>query len=297
MNGYVIEHSHKSQDIAEVEAKIGDLCSRQTQPVPIHLSCGGFRTSYEPHARVHMLWYVHHACAYTYVLIVQFSCRLRLRAPGLSNKATWLPSLSICLHAAGGVLSTYLLLYQPVLVTLARQSNKDTHSTDKTLTPIAHKLAATWRQVRRIMMSVFVIAFAYWHGELIHTEAARYMAIARLLLEYPRWKWGEKLNEAIQTLIDISHFSDFILEDHMRALLPEVNERFPRPLHHDHAAPDAVTAYDHAVDQTASYDEAAMRLWPETFEGFGVDGHDISAFEQQTLFGAWDIEFALDGGA
>nr|POF13027.1 hypothetical protein CFP56_10175 [Quercus suber] len=213
MNGYVIEHSHQPQSVPEIEARIGDLCSRQTRPVPVHPSCGGFRTSYEPHARVHML-----------------CCRLRLRAPGLASKANWLPSLSICVHAAEGVLSTYLLLYEPVLVALARQSHGQYSKTDECSTPIAHKLAATWRQVRRIMMSVFVIVFAYWHGELIHIEAARFLAIARLLLEYPRWKWGERLEEAIQTLLDISKLSNFDLDNQMRALLPGVDDLFPRPL-------------------------------------------------------------------
>lgn len=63
MNGYVIEHSHRSEapsehQVLELETKIGRLCSQLTGPVAVRSSCGGFRTAYEPLARVHMLWYV-----------------------------------------------------------------------------------------------------------------------------------------------------------------------------------------------------------------------------------------------
>lgn len=63
MNGFVMEHSHQrinqaENDISEVEARIGNLCSQQTGPVPMHPPRGNFRTAYEPLARVHMLWSV-----------------------------------------------------------------------------------------------------------------------------------------------------------------------------------------------------------------------------------------------
>jgi hypothetical protein len=74
------------------------------------------------------------------------------------------------------------------------------------------------------MMSAFVIAIAYWHGELTCGEAARCMAMARLLLEYPRWRWGEDLNGAIRTINDISRLSDLCLREEMQALLPGIGE-------------------------------------------------------------------------
>lgn len=63
INGYVIEHSRcllspSPTDIVELESKISSLCSRLVVPVPVRPSCGGFRTTYEPLARVHMLWLV-----------------------------------------------------------------------------------------------------------------------------------------------------------------------------------------------------------------------------------------------
>lgn len=60
INGFVIEQSHRhgpgtGNDIDELEARIGDLCSRQISPM--HDGCNNFRTAYEPLARIHMLWY------------------------------------------------------------------------------------------------------------------------------------------------------------------------------------------------------------------------------------------------
>lgn len=158
------------------------------------------------------------------------SCRINLRAQGLSVQSSWLLSLSTCIHAAQGVLSAYLQLYRPVLAMLAKQFNAQDVQIDKLSTPNAASLAVTWRQVRRIMLSAFMVIFAYWHGELLHDEASRYVAMARLLLEYPRWRWGEALDEAIQTLFDISSFANFCTYEHMQTLLPGQSEDFLRSL-------------------------------------------------------------------
>lgn len=153
---------------------------------------------------------------------------MKLRAPGLRMQSSWLLSLSTCVHAAQGVLAAYLQLYQPVLDMLAKQfkGQQQQLQPDKLSTPSMAALSVTWRQVRRIMMSLFVIVFAYWHGELLHDEASRYMAMARLLLEYPRWRWGEDINEAVQTLFDISGFANFDVRKHLQNLLPGQNELY-----------------------------------------------------------------------
>jgi hypothetical protein len=124
------------------------------------------------------------------------------------------------------VLTAYLQLYQPALEMLAEQYNMPDLARDKLLTPSAAALAVTWRQVRRIMLSLCVVVFAYWHGELLHDEASRYLAITRLLLEYPRSRWGEALNEAVQTLFDISRLGNFTVCKHLQTLLPGQNEKF-----------------------------------------------------------------------
>lgn len=225
---------------------------------------------------------------------------MKLRAPGLSTQASWLPSLCICTHAAQNVLATYLQLYQPVLIGLAEQCNARDVQTENSSTAILCSLAVTWRQVKRIMASAFVIIFAYWHGEILHSEASRYMAMARLLLEYPRWRWGEKLDKAVQTLVDISGLADFSIYQHMNTVLPGLNEQFlrhicsplPSPVENDYAT-DHTDMPDHALSATAS--------WPTMHDSIvsgGLAGFNFSTIEEQTLFGLWEsIEFPWDGGA
>lgn len=145
---------------------------------------------------------------------------MRLRAPGLCEPSSWLLSLSICVHAAQGVLAAYLQLYQPVLDMLATQFSGQSLQPTKLSSPSMSALSVTWRHVKRIMLSIFVVVFAYWHGELLHDEASRYMATARLLLEYPRWRWGEDINEAVQTLYDMTGFAGFTVRKHLQSLLP-----------------------------------------------------------------------------
>lgn len=225
---------------------------------------------------------------------------MRLRAHGLSTQTSWLPSLCICVHAAQSVLATYFQLYQPVLLTLAQQSSSQNTRTDKLSIPVAFKLAVTWRQVRRVMLSAFVIIFAYWHGEILHSEASRYMAMARLLLEYPRWRWGsDKLSDAMQTLVDVASLADFPLLEHMQSLLPGVDEHFLRPL----CDPGETTIESGlARDPTGLHFETffSPESWPTMYDSVSSDslsGSNISTIEDQTLFGLWgNIEFPLDSG-
>ena len=61
VNGYIIEHSNRfhtpsQNEVNKLEALISTLGSQQTTPMPMRSTCRGFRTAYEPLARVHMLW-------------------------------------------------------------------------------------------------------------------------------------------------------------------------------------------------------------------------------------------------
>lgn len=137
-------------------------------------------------------------------------------------------------------------------------------------------------------MSAFVIVFTYWHGEMIQEEASRYMAMARLLLEYPRWRWGEKLNEALKTLVDISSFCDFKLYEQMEKLLPGAGEKFlgSPPNFQEVEAGSSEAIHDLNADQILADHEAlsASELWPNVFDAIPSD--DLFGFVQdQTLFG------------
>lgn len=233
---------------------------------------------------------------------------MKLRAPGLSTQASWLPSLCICTHAAQNVLATYLELYQSVLIGLTEQCNNARNvvqTANPSTTPIVCTLPVTWRQVKRIMSSAFVIIFAYSHGEILHGEASRYIAMARLLLEYPRWRWGEKLDRAVQTLVDISGLAEFSISQHMKTLLPGMNEQFLRHLC-DPLQSSAQNGFaadqQHAETLDHALSAAAATFWPTMHDSIasgGLAGFNISTIEEQTLFGLWDenIEDPWDGGA
>lgn len=167
---------------------------------------------------------------------------------------------------------------------------KDT-STGTMSIPISHRLAVTWRQVKRIMMSAFVVIFAYWHGEMIQEEASRYVAMARLLLEYPRWRWGEKLDEAVRSLIDIGDLGGLQLIEHMRRLLPGASEQALGRLL-TKCQPGDTTSEATALRTVSSYVpvSVASKFCPEVSDAptidyfFGFDT-ELNAFQDNLLFG------------
>lgn len=231
------------------------------------------------------------------------SCRLKLRVPDLTDQSSWLPALCICVHAAEGVLSTYFQLYLPILEALAKHSNETEADADRPSTLASGKLPPTWRQVRRIMMSAFVIVYAYWHGEMIHGEASRYMAMVRLLLEYPRWRWGEKLHEALEAVAGISRLSGFNLFEDMKTLLPGVSRRFPSPSNSTRQDGTEMGAHarDAIADSVLPYEDnfAMSGAWPSISDDSANDsltGYHINTIEDQTLLGLWEtIESTAEG--
>lgn len=220
---------------------------------------------------------------------------MRLRAPGLTQQASWLPSLCVCLHGAQSVLATYFDLYQPVLHALSKQYGPQKFDAEGLTTPVASKIAVTWRQVRRIMLSAFVIIYAYWHGEAVHGEASRFMAMTRLLLEYPRWRWGEQLHEAVQTIVDISQLADFNIRKHVQVLLPGASEAFLGPLSH----PDQSAAVTGSIGDLSGPEVEAFLAsgpWPAVFDSSAVEGlvgASMGTIEDQTMSGLWgNVEFS-----
>lgn len=186
-----------------------------------------------------------------------------------------------------------------MLVMLAKQFSDQDTPADKLSTPSVAALAVTWRQVRRIMLATFVVIFAYWHAELVHDEASRYVAMARLLLEYPRWRWGGALDEAVQTLFDVSGFANFSIYKHLQALLPGQSEHFLRSLCDRTPMPEPEYS---DTGQPGSADNAfyGVSFWP-TMNAFPWSndflGFDVSTIEDQGLLGlAENSDYTLDGG-
>lgn len=137
---------------------------------------------------------------------------------------------------------------------------------------------------------------------MVHEEAFRYIAIARLLLEYPHWRWGEKLDEALQTLVDISKLSDFKLYDHTQMLLPGADEQFLCPLREAEAG-SLTASCDFTVDQIETHDETFSTLssWDIMFDDASIDslfGSSIHKSRNQTLFGLWEtIWWSIECGS
>ncbi|KAF7191008.1 hypothetical protein HII31_07632 [Pseudocercospora fuligena] len=276
-NGAVIEQSHRranlsAADITALEAKISKLYSRDTTGMPVREVAPSFRSAYEPLARIHML-----------------CCRMNIRIRGLAEQDLWLPSMCICLHAAQNVLATYLELYQPALLALTRQTNNEA-------TQMTHQLAVTWRQVTRIMTSAFVIVFAHCHGELVHGEAARYVAMARLLLEYPRWRWADNIEQAVQTLTDIADMQEFPLEEEMERLLPGSANNLTHSSERQHQKEALPPALNSVIDSaTTGNEDTSAPLLSDFSTGSQIFDPTIT-FEEQSLFGLLDtFDVAFNG--
>lgn len=142
-------------------------------------------------------------------------------------------------------------------------------------------------------MSAFVIVFAYWHGEMLQEEASRYVATARLLLEYPRWRWGKRLDEAVGSLIDIGDLGGLDLNEHLQRLLPGASEQALSRLLTRFPAYDT-TCEVPALQTVSSYVPVSFgsKLCPEVSDAtkidcfFGLDP-ELNAFQDNLLFGLW----------
>jgi hypothetical protein len=85
---------------------------------------------------------------------------------------------------------------------------------------IDNAMPPTWRQVKRLTTSAFVIMYAYWRGEASAEETSRYVAMALLLLHCQRVRWKHELTEAMGTLEDLIGLSGLELGPAFSILLP-----------------------------------------------------------------------------
>lgn len=232
------------------------------------------------------------------------SCRIQLRVPGLSNPENWVSSISICMHAATGVLSSYFELYSPALHMLSSRISKV--GLDATETSI---LPPTWRQVKRIVLCIFIVILAYWRGEVAFDEASRHLAVARLCLEYPRSKWGNKLREAILVITDISHVAGFRLHEHMQALLPAKKPDFPLPMEGEKLCPvvDSSQPLNDFVTMsgTSLPDEGLSRLgtafsspqWHGSLPNLDPAFSEFDFSDEINIFSFWQLTEEVSGDA
>lgn len=93
---------------------------------------------------------------------------------------------------------------------------------------IAFRLPPTWRQIKRIMASGFVVIFAFSHDEITVTEASRYMAMVGLLLDHLRCRWGNGLDNAVRSVTDMCHLTGVRLTESMKYLNLEISGGVPQ---------------------------------------------------------------------
>lgn len=224
---------------------------------------------------------------------------MRLRVPGLFDDRSWLSSICFCLHSAQGILAIYFQLYRPAIRTIVGDDSFAPAIVDREATAVSCRLAVTWRQVKRIMMSVFVIVLAHAHGELSFEETSRYMAMARLLLEYPRWRWGERLDEAVNTVVEMANLGEINMIQDMKALMPDVEVQKLHPLQEVQGGLAISSLGEAGItgDGASTFPgDPYPAHWPTSFDFtlFGDQpGVDVDTIEDQTLFGLWDnIDFA-----
>ncbi|KAE9992412.1 hypothetical protein EG327_009054 [Venturia inaequalis] len=85
---------------------------------------------------------------------------------------------------------------------------------------IDNHIPPTWRQVKRITTSAFVIIYAYWRGEVSSEEASRFIAISLLLLHCQRVRWQHELLEPIGSLKELIGLSALDIGPALSRLLP-----------------------------------------------------------------------------
>lgn len=151
------------------------------------------------------------------------------------------------------------------------------------------------------MASTFVVMIAFWHNELTRAEASRHIATARILLEYPRWRWNTKLDSAIQLLLDFARLAGLSLDDEMRMLLPDAEQSFPNPLCKESSLDLSIQAgmmSPASSEQPAQSDGSLIgqtslplsQPWmAPAFISSTVNNFAFNYCETQPFFGVWDM--------
>ena len=148
--------------------------------------------------------------------------RITLRVHRLPLTEDWIPSMSICVRSSQMILLLYFQTYNPSMAPGATQ-NLHNPSASLSLLAMEGRLPLTWRQVKRIMTSAFILIYAYWHGEVTFEEVCRGTAMALVLHECQRVRWGRELDGAMAVLRDIAGICGMTILPNLSSLLPDVD--------------------------------------------------------------------------
>lgn len=229
LNGHVFEHVYgqrcSDESVLNLESIIGRVCEAIGKPLKDAPEREG--TQYDVLVKIHMFWYVSvfifNRVRAAYMI---YRCRLILRAPSINSCTHWVSSLSICVRAAQMLLSIYIGIYKPV-VQISMEPIEPTLSPSPTQSLlIDNAMPPTWRQVKRLTTSAFVIIYAYWRGEASGEEASRFVAMSLILLHCQRIRWQHELTEAMDSLRDLIGLSCLELGPALSILLPGATFEF-----------------------------------------------------------------------
>ncbi|KAJ9494233.1 hypothetical protein H2202_010294 [Exophiala xenobiotica] len=214
LNGQILQSFYTQaqdyEDVVRLESAMGHVCASIGRPASSDwLNDSRSEVWYEGLVQIHVFW-----------------TRIMLRAPFLSSKTHWVASLSICLRAAQMLLTIYFTVSTPAIRLIITSTLHGHESHAKSLWREKVKLPPTWRQVRRITTSMFIIFLAFWKGEVAYDEACRSYAMAIFLLEFQRTRWGSNMDDAISSLRSLASLSGFQLQPFMEQLIPEANDEY-----------------------------------------------------------------------
>lgn len=150
-----------------------------------------------------------------------------IHVPRLSVKTHSLASLSICLRAAQMILSIYFEIFSPAIRIIATTSLSGGQQGPWDQARRLTQLPASWRQVRRITTSMFIVVHAFRKGEATEDEANRASATASVLLDFQRGlRWGNKLQDVVHAIQAVMNANNINVRPYLRLLLPDATEEY-----------------------------------------------------------------------
>ncbi|KAB8071349.1 hypothetical protein BDV29DRAFT_19130 [Aspergillus leporis] len=208
-NGQVLEALYGQPcnytNIYHLEELLGCVSKSARKPMQPFLGLNGFNMNYEAPVQIHMFW-----------------ARITLRIRRLTLTEDWISSMSICVRSSQMILLLYFQTYNP---SIYRDQTTLEHklSTGQPILSMEGRMPLAWRQVKRIVASAFILIYAYWHGEVTFEEVCRGTAMALVLHECQRVRWGKELDGAMTVLRDIAGICGMTILPHLSGLLPGVD--------------------------------------------------------------------------
>ncbi|KAK5057506.1 hypothetical protein LTR84_011506 [Exophiala bonariae] len=280
LNGRVLEsiytRPYTYDAVIDLESIMGNVCAAIGKPMSSDGQSGqSIEFHYENLVQIHVFW-----------------SRMILRAPLLLSERHWISSLSVCLRAAQMLLSIYFDILRPVIMFMATTALQSYDETLKRQLQTTIVLPPTWRQVRRIAASIFIIIYAYWKGEASHEEASRSAAMALALLEFQRTRWKAEVQPAITTVRGLVTFSGLEVKSFMQQLVPDATAAYLTII-----SEEGVAENEYEVDHTPVEDNWVARpleqsapmattAWWEQNDLENI--FDAVSFHDLSSFGLWE---------